>query len=297
MKIASIHTLGGGFGALPVAVASCAEVHTLTHRALRVYLVLLARHNAKLDGWSWSMAGLARDTGIHRDHIPAAVRRLEADGLVEVRRGVGLTCTHYRMLVPPSLRREGATVAPTVGATVAPTPPREGANSAPMEGATVAPTVGATAAPTLQRSYTDETEDPPYPHTEGNPPSPPASRGEQAVEPSEEEQEATRGDRIRELARNMGIRPREARRIVERREAIEEDRRPKPAPLLVDMSMLAEMRARGWLSTEQEQAFGVASPQPVPETSSPMAQAVEEPVEERRVFELPPRLAHRARRG
>lgn len=270
MKIASIHTLGGGFGALPVAVASCAEVHTLTHRALRVYLVLLARHNAKLDGWSWSMAGLARDTGIHRDHIPAAVRRLEADGLVEVRRGVGLTCTHYRMLVPPSLRREGATVAPTVGAT---------------------------AAPTLQRSYTDETEDPPYPHTEGNPPSPPASRGEQAVEPSEEEQEATRGDRIRELARNMGIRPREARRIVERREAIEEDRRPKPAPLLVDMSMLAEMRARGWLSTEQEQAFGVASPQPVPETSSPMAQAVEEPVEERRVFELPPRLAHRARRG
>ena len=270
-----------------MGVASCNEVHALTHRALRVYLVLLARHNAKLDGWSWSMAGLARDTGIHRDHIPDAVRRLEAHGLVEVRRGVGLTCTHYRMLVPPSLRREGATVAPT--------PQREGAKLAPMEGATVAPTVGATVAPTLQRSYNEETEDPPYPHNEGNPPSPPASRGGQAVEPSEEDEEPeTRGDRVRQLARDMGIRPREARRIVERQEHIAADTRPKPPPLLVDMSMLAEMRARGWLSSEQEQAFGSESSQPVRETAP--AQAVEvAPVDEPRVFELPARLAHRAR--
>ena len=289
----SVHTMTGPFGAVPVAVATCAEVQGLPHRALRVYLVLLARHNAKRDGWAWSLTALANDTGIARKKVPEAVHQLEQAGLVEVRSGGGMASTHYRVLVPPSMR-----VVPAVGtSTDVQSPPwglpttAGGTRVVPAMGTSVVPAVGTT----RQRSHTDGTEDPPYPHTEGNPPSPPASRGEQAVEPSEEDEEPeTRGDRVRQLARDMGIRPREARRIVERQEHIAADTRPKPPPLLVDMSMLAEMRARGWLSSEQEQAFGSESSQPVPETAP--AQAVEvAPVDEPRVFELPARLAHRAR--
>lgn len=293
-----------------VALAGCAEVRALSHRALRVYLVLLARHNAKRDGWAWSMSGLARDTGIHRDHIPAAVRRLEHDGLVEVQRGIGSTCTHYRLLVPPSLRTVGATVAPTrrevgakpaptVGATVAPTHDETTYKPAPTVGAMVAPTEGATVAPTLQRSYNDGTLEPPYPHSDtrteqGNPPSPPASRGEhegapprfelparmrgakrpdgfwrlreeaaqaQPVAPAPERElppMPTRGDAVRQLARDLGVRPREARKMIEREEIVaSRPEVPAPVPVVMTDDMARElMRDFGWSAGELRQRYG-----------------------------------------
>jgi hypothetical protein len=298
MSAPSVHTSTGPFGVIPLSVATSVEVQALSHRALRLYLVLLARHNAKRDGWSWSMAGLARDTGIHRDHIPDAVRRLESAGLVEVHRGAGLTCTHYRLLIPPSLRREGATVAPThlgegatvaptVGAKSAPSPAKVTHESAPTEGATVAPGEGATVAPTLQRIYTEPTTEPPYPHSDqnrpepSNPPSPPASRGGQeasrfplpermrdvkrpagawqhrASKPAPEvpiarTETACAADLVRQVARDLGVRPREARKHLERQDAaaVERERteRHGPAPTLtVDEEILREMKELyGW---------------------------------------------------
>jgi hypothetical protein len=308
--IPSVHTLEGAYGALHVVVASSPEVQALSHRALRVYLVLLARHNAKRDGWAWSMTGLARDTGIHRDHITDAVRRLERDGLVEVQRGLGSTCTHYRLLVPPSLRvvgatvapthrQGGATVAPTVGAKSAPTHKEDRAKSAPTVGATVAPSVGATVAPTLQRDYNDSTEEPPYPHTDpkpANPPSPPASRGEhegapprfelpermrnakrpegfwrqreaaeraRAVAPAPAPERElppmpTRGDAVRQLARDLGVRPREARKMLEREEIIaSRPEVPPPAPVALTDDMARElMRDFGWSKSELASRYG-----------------------------------------
>lgn len=285
----SISEIHGSFGTVPVAVATSEEVQSLPLRALRVYLVLLARFNVRKDGWTWSMSALARDTGIHRDHISEAVRRLEDAGLLEVARGAGLSASHYRLTVPPSMVGEGAKSAPTVGAKPAPSPPEP----APWEGAKPAPTGGANSAPTLHRDHTEVLQKiPPTPQ-----------RGEKAEEPSAEDEEEmpydlgdtpTRGDRIRKLAHEMGIRPREARRIVERQEAMAEDRTPKPPPLLVDLTMLAEMRARGWLTPEQEAASGVRLPSIEP---APQAEPVIEvaPVDAPRVFELPARLAHRAR--
>lgn len=295
MSAASVHTSTGPFGVIPLSVATSPEVQALSHRALRLYLVLLARHNAKRDGWAWSMAGLARDTGIHRDHIPATVRRLEADGLVEVHRGVGLTCTHYRLLVPPSLRGEGATVAPThlgegatvaptVGAMVAPSHLKVTHETAPTEGATVAPWEGATVAPTLQRIYTEPTTEPPYPHSEPNtvnPPSPPASRGEQEASrfplpermrgvqrpagawqhrvakpapevPVPRTETACAADLIKQVARDLGVRPREARKHLERQDAHaaereREERHGAPSVLTVDDEILREMHELyGW---------------------------------------------------
>ena len=112
----SISTLTGAFGVVPVALATCDEVQELPLRALRVYLVLLSRFNAKRDGWSWSKAAFARDTGVHRDHIGEVIKRLEASGLLAVERGHGLVSSHYRLTVPPSLTvGEGASLAPTVG--------------------------------------------------------------------------------------------------------------------------------------------------------------------------------------
>lgn len=298
MSAPSVHTMGGPFGGVPVAVATCAEVQALPHRALRVYLVLLARHNAKRDGWAWSLTALANDTGIARKKVPEAIHQLAEAGLVEVRSGGGMASTHYRLLVPPSLR-----VVPAVGtSTDVQSPPwglpptAGGTRVVPAVGTGVVPAVGTT----RQRSYTDGTEDPPYPHsdapTEEDPPSPPASRGEQAVEPSEEDEEPeTRGDLVRQLARDMGIRPREARRIVERREQIELDTRPPPPPLKVKQSHLEELRALGWLTPEQEAACAGHLVEDVPRFTPPPVVEDIAVTDAPPRFDLPPRLAHRAR--
>ena len=316
MRRRSIGLLGGAFGVVPVQLAACEEVQALPLRALRVYLVLLSRYNAKRDGWSWGMAALARDTGIARDHIPEAVKRLEAGGLVEVTRGAGQTASHYRLTIPASveLQGEGAKSVPTLdegGGQIGPHPPggrglnrspRWGLNrsppsheTVPREGAKSVPTVGAKSVPSLHRDYTEGTEDPPYPHSEqhraepSDPPSPPASRGEQKESPSgfelpermrgaklppgsrfarptapapaqvtapvlpAELPTASRGDLVRQLARDIGVRPREARRMLEREEAVAASSAPPP-PLEVQADHLAELRALGWLTPEQEAA-------------------------------------------
>jgi hypothetical protein len=316
MKRRSIGLLGGAFGVVPVQLAACEEVQALPLRALRVYLVLLSRYNAKRDGWSWGMAALARDTGIARDHIPEAVKRLEAGGLVEVTRGAGQTASHYRLTIPASveLQGEGAKSVPTLdegGGQIGPHPPggrglnrspQRGPNRSPLsheavprEGAKSVPREGTESVPPLHRDYTEGTEDPPYPHNEQNraepsdPPSPPASRGEQKGSPlgfelpermrgaklppgsrfarptapapaqvaapvlAAELPSASRGDLVRQLARDIGVRPREARRMLEREDAIAASPAPPP-PLQVDAAALDELRALGWLTPEQEAA-------------------------------------------
>ena len=308
MRRRSIGLLGGAFGVVPVQLAACEEVQALPLRALRVYLVLLSRYNAKRDGWSWGMAALARDTGIARDHIPEAVKRLEAGGLVEVTRGAGQTASHYRLTIPASveLQGEGAKSVPTLdegGGQIGPHPPGgRGLNRSPQRGPNrsppsheAVPREGAKSVPPLHRDYTEGTEDPPYPHSEQNraersdPPSPPASRGEQKGSPSgfelpermrgaklppgsrfarptapapaqvtapvlpAELPTASRGDLVRQLARDIGVRPREARRMLEREDAIAASPAPPP-PLQVDAAALDELRALGWLTPEQEAA-------------------------------------------
>ncbi len=271
----SISTLTGAFGVVPVALATCDEVQELPLRALRVYLVLLSRFNAKRDGWSWSKAAFARDTGVHRDHIGEVIKRLEASGLLAVERGHGLVSSHYRLTVPPSL---------TVG---------EGASLAPTVGADLAPRVGASLAPTLHRDHTEVTTEPPYPHSEQNRAEPknplaPCKQGEpirssvsegsrfalperynqvkrppgpwqhkQAPAPAPEvsaarTETASPADLIRQVARDLGVRPREARKHLERQEAgaVERERteRHGPAPTLtVDDEILREMHELyGW---------------------------------------------------
>lgn len=289
MSATSIHTIAGPFGVVPLCVAISPEVQALSHRALRLYLVLLARHNAKRDGWAWSLTALANDTGIARNKVHYAIHELSDAGLVEVEAGGGRASTHYRCLVPPSLRlvpNSGTThdsLVPTAGTSPDPLVPNSGTAAVP------------TAGTTRQRSYNDETEDPPYPHSEqhraepSDPPSPPASRGEQKGSPSgfelpermrgaklppgsrfarptapapaqvaapvlaAELPSASRGDLVRQLARDIGVRPREARRMLEREDAIAASPAPPP-PLQVDAAALDELRALGWLTPEQEAA-------------------------------------------
>ena len=302
----SISTLTGSFGVVPVALATCDEVQALPLRALRVYLVLLSRFNAKRDGWSWSKAAFARDTGVHRDHIGEVIKRLEASGLLAVERGHGLVSSHYRLTVPPSLTvGEGASLAPTVGADLAPSPLHATSELAPTVGADLAPRVGASLAPTLHRDHTEVTTEPPYPQSEqirAQPKNPlaPCKQGEpirSSVEgesqeyrlpeamlrrtrapkqaglrerlrqdvvpdppevippdPVEYEGELTRGDLVRQVARDLGVRPREARRIVERREIISAQDVEPPPPLMVERQHLEEMRALGWLTPGMEEA-------------------------------------------
>jgi len=288
----SISTLTGAFGVVPVALATCDEVQALPLRALRVYLVLLSRFNARRDGWTWSQAAFARDTGVHRDHIGEVIKRLEASGLLVVERGHGLVSSHYRLTVPPSLTvGEGASLAPPVGAGLAPSPLHATYELAPTEGAGLAPPGGASLAPPLHRDHTEVTTEPPYPHSEPdqvNPPSPPASRGgqdepsfsegskfplperyskvkrppgpwqnRQAPAPAPEvpvarTETASPADLIRQVARDLGVRPREARKHLERQEAsaVERERteRHGPAPTLtVDDEILREMHELyGW---------------------------------------------------
>jgi len=297
MSAPSIHTLSSTFGVIPLAVATCAEVQALSHRALRVYLVLLARHNAKRDGWAWSLTALANDTGIVRKKVPEAIQQIAQAGLVEIEAGGGRSSTHYRLLVPPSLR-----VVPTAGTSTPVQSPKRGLLQSPRRGLVEAPertpavpTAGTpvvpTAGTTRQRSYTDDTEEPPYPHSEPdpvNPPSPPASRGEQN-EPSFSEgskfalperynkvkrppgpwqhkqapapapevpvartETASPADLIRQVARDLGVRPREAKKHMARQEAgaVERERTERhgaPSALTVDDEILREMHELyGW---------------------------------------------------
>ena len=61
----------------------------------------------------------------------------------------------------------------------------------------------------------------------------------------------SRGDLVRQLARDIGVRPREARRMLNRQEAI--DASPEPAPpLRVRRQHIEELRSMGWLTPEQE---------------------------------------------
>lgn len=311
MTAPSIHTLSSTFGVVPLSVATCSEVQALSHRALRVYLVLLARHNAKRDGWAWSLTALANDTGIVRKKVPEAIQQIAQAGLVEIETGGGRASTHYRLLVPPSLR-----VVPMAGTSTPVQSPQRGLQQSPKrgllndeEGTPAVPTAGTpvvpTAGTTRQRSYTDETEEPPYPHSEQNRAEPknplaPCEQGEpirSSVEgesqeyrlpeamlrrtraprqaglrerlrqdvvpdppevippdPVEYEGELTRGDLVRQVARDLGVRPREARRIVERREIISAQDVEPPPPLMVERQHIEEMRALGWLTPGMEEA-------------------------------------------
>ena len=300
MSAPSIHTLSSTFGVVPLAVATCAEVQALSHRALRVYLVLLARHNAKRDGWAWSLTALANDTGVARNKVHYAIQQIEEAGLVEVKSGGGRASTHYRLLVPPSLR-----VVPTAGTSTPVQFPKRAlveesvvptaGTSQSHAGNAAVPTAGTPVVPTAgtarQRSYTDVTEEPPYPHSEpepGNPPSPPASRGgqnepsfsegskfalperynkvkrppgpwqhKQAPAPAPEvavarTETASPADLIRQVARDLGVRPREARKHLARQEAsaVERERTERhgaPSVLTVDDEILREMHELyGW---------------------------------------------------
>jgi biotin operon repressor len=299
MSTPSIHTLSSTFGVVPLAVATCAEVQALSHRALRVYLVLLARHNAKRDGWAWSLTALANDTGIVRKKVPEAIQQIAQAGLVEIEAGGGRASTHYRLLVPPSLR-----VVPTAGTSTPVQSPRRGLQQSPKrgllndeEGTPAVPTAGTpvvpTAGTTRQRSYTDDTEEPPYPHSEQNRAEPknplaPCKQGEpirssfsegsrfalperynkvkrppgpwqhkQAPAPAPEvavarTETASASDLIRQVARDLGVRPREARKHLERQEAsaVERERTERhgaPSVLTVDDEIMREMRELyGW---------------------------------------------------
>lgn len=293
MSAASVHTSTGPFGVIPLSVATSPEVQALSHRALRLYLVLLARHNAKRDGWSWSLTALANDTGIARNKVHYAIQQLSDVGLVEVESGGGHASTHYRCLIPPSQRvvptagTRTDVLDPSAGTSVVPTagtsPSHAGNAAVPTAGTPVVPTAGTT----RQRSYTDVTEEPPYPHSEqnrpepSNPPSPPASRGgqeasrfplpermrdvkrpagawqhrasKQAPEvPVPRTETASPADLIRKVASDLGVRPREARKHLERQDAHaaereREERHGPAATLTVDEEILREMRELyGW---------------------------------------------------
>lgn len=77
------------------------------------------------------------------------------------------------------------------------------------------------------------------------PPDPVEYEPEEPLAPS-------RGDAVRQLARDLGIRPREARRVLARQEAIDASDEPPPPPLKVKRQYLEELRALGWLTPEQE---------------------------------------------
>lgn len=187
-----------GYGIIPLPVATCIELREVGERALRVWLVLACRANDRRGGWAWSITALCNDTGIDRRNLQRAVSRLEEVGLLARERGGGRASTFYRLTIPPSLREPAdkpveRSKKPAAKKTAPPAadlaaPPA--ADSAPTRHATSP----ATEKPTIQ--------DPPYP---------PQAGGQRDNAPS-------RGDRVRELARERGIRPREAARFLEREE-------------------------------------------------------------------------------
>lgn len=187
-----------GYGIIPLAVATCAELREVGERALRVWLVLACRANDRRGGWAWSITALCNDTGIDRRNLQRAVSRLEEVGLLARERGGGRASTFYRLTIPPSLREPAdkpveRSKKPAAKKTAPPV-----ADSAAPPVAESAPTRHATS-PAREK---DTNQEPPYP---------PQAGGQRHNAPS-------RGDRVRELARERGIRPREAARFLEREE-------------------------------------------------------------------------------
>jgi len=187
-----------GYGIIPLPVATCVELREVGERALRVWLVLACRANDRRGGWAWSITALCNDTGIDRRNLQRAVSRLEEVGLLARERGGGRASTFYRLTIPPSLREPAdkpveRSKKPAAKKTAPPV-----AESAAPPVADSAPTRHATS-PAREK---DTIQDPPYP---------PQAGGKTDKAPS-------RGDRVRELARERGIRPREAARFLEREE-------------------------------------------------------------------------------
>jgi len=187
-----------GYGIIPLAVATCVELREVGERALRVWLVLACRANDRRGGWAWSITALCNDTGIDRRNLQRAVSRLEEVGLLARERGGGRTSTFYRLTIPPSLREPADKPVERSKKPAAKKAAPPAADSAAPPAADSAPTRQATV-PTREK---DTIQDPPYP---------PQAGGRKENAPS-------RGDRVRELARERGIRPREAARFLEREE-------------------------------------------------------------------------------
>lgn len=187
-----------GYGIIPLAVATCVELREVGERALRVWLVLACRANDRRGGWAWSITALCNDTGIDRRNLQRAVSRLEEVGLLARERGGGRASTFYRLTIPPSLREPADKPVERSKKPAAKKAAAPAADSAAPPAADSAPTRQATV-PTREK---DTIQDPPYP---------PQAGGRKENAPS-------RGDRVRELARERGIRPREAARFLEREE-------------------------------------------------------------------------------
>ena len=178
-----------GYGIIPLRVACCDELREVGERALRVWLVLACRANDKRGGWAWSITALCNDTGIDRRNLQRAVSKLQEYGLIVKEPGGGRVSTFYRLTAPPSI------VDPAYKPKEKPKEPAA-KNAAPAS-AESARAASAESAPTRQATVPatkTSIQDPPYPPQAGG----------------------TRGDRVREVARERGIRPREASRFLER---------------------------------------------------------------------------------
>jgi hypothetical protein len=187
-----------GYGIIPLAVATCVELREVGERALRVWLVLACRANDRRGGWAWSITALCNDTGIDRRNLQRAVSRLEEVGLLARERGGGRASTFYRLTIPPSLREPADKPVERSKKPAAKKAAAPAADSA-------APPV-ADSAPTRQATVPTREKD-----TIQDPPNPPQAGGRLKTLYS-------RADRIKELARERGIRPREAARFLEREE-------------------------------------------------------------------------------
>jgi hypothetical protein len=187
-----------GYGIIPLPVATCVELREVGERALRVWLVLACRANDRRGGWAWSITALCNDTGIDRRNLQRAVSRLEEVGLLARERGGGRASTFYRLTIPPSLREPADKPVERSKKPAA-------KKTAPPVAESAAPPV-ADSAPTRQATVPTREKD-----TIQDPPNPPQAGGRLKTLYS-------RADRIKELARERGIRPREAARFLEREE-------------------------------------------------------------------------------
>lgn len=187
-----------GYGIIPLSVATCVELREVGERALRVWLVLACRANDRRGGWAWSITALCNDTGIDRRNLQRAVSRLEEVGLLARERGGGRASTFYRLTIPPSLREPADKPVERSKKPAAKKAAAPAADSAAPPAADSAPTRQATV-PAREK---DTIQDPPYPPQAGG----------------RKDNASSRGDRVRELARERGIRPREAARFLEREE-------------------------------------------------------------------------------
>jgi hypothetical protein len=186
-----------GYGIIPLRVACCDELREVGERALRVWLVLACRANDKRGGWAWSITALCNDTGIDRRNLQRAVAKLQEYGLIVKEPGGGRASTFYRLTAPPSIVDPAYKPRQKSKKPAAKNAAPASAESAPDASAESAPTRHATA-PTTKPTN----QEPPYP---------PQAGGRLKTLYS-------RADRIKELTRERGIRPREAARFLEREE-------------------------------------------------------------------------------